>query len=348
MIPLSKYGNPIISDNQVKTYEQDGVVCLRGILTETDLKSLRIGYNSQYKNRHNSLSSYDFEDMRRQAFSTNSPEFDMGASERFDMELLKLILATDEEARPIRDEMSDSDQDEGEFFHDAAGWRFYPEIREVAFRSALPEAVSRLMRAKETRFWEDTTFGKAPRTPQRTVFHQDWSYFQIDGDQCCIVWIPLDVVDEENGRMEYIRGSHKDPKAYAPNVLFAQSASPMSPYDKVPDIEGNRDDYDIIAFDVKPGDVIVHHVMTLHGSGGNTSLDRQRRAFSFRYCGEKVRYFDKPGAIEQQYLTSQLKNGDPLIGDDYPLVWSQSDSKAGRELSHRAKNLVMNRLPFAI
>jgi len=300
------------------------VVCLRGVLSEKEINLLRDGYTAQYNNRHNSLSSYDFEDMQRQAFSNGSTEFDMGASERFDMELLKLILETDEAARPIRDMLPDgSDDDAGEFFHDAAGWRFHSEIREVAFHSKLPEIVSRLMRSNETRFWEDTSFGKAPLTPQRTVFHQDWAYFQIDGGQCCVVWIPLDIVDAKNGRMEYVRGSHLNPKIYAPNVLFAQSASPMSPYDKLPDIENNRSEYDIVAFDVKPGDVIIHHVMTLHGSCGNISPDRYRRAFSFRYCGENIRYFDKPGAIEQQYLTGDLKNGDRLSGSDYPLVWSK-------------------------
>lgn len=312
-----------IQESDVEQYEKDGVICLKGVLTPGEISLLRSGFEKQYRNRHNSLSAYDFEDMQRQAFSPQSSDFDIGNSERFDMELLKLILETDEESRPIRDELSDGDQGEGEFFHDAAGWRFYREIRDVALSSKLPEIVSELMRSNETRFWEDTSFGKAPRTPQRTVFHQDWSYFQIEGEQCCIVWIPLDKVDEENGRMEYIRGSHLGRKPYAPNILFAQSASPMSPYDKLDDIEGNREKYDIIGFNVEPGDVIIHHVMTLHGSCGNLSSDRYRRAFSFRYCGEKIRYFDKPGAIEQQYLTRKLRNGDPLSGPDYPLVWQR-------------------------
>ena len=171
-----------------------------------------------------------------------------------------------------------------------------------------------------THFWEDTTFVKAPMTPQRTVFHRDWSYFQIDGEKCCIMWIPLDPVDAENGRMEYIRGSHLWGRIYAPSIFFAQSASPVSPYDKLPDIEGNRDDYDIVGFDCEPGDVIVHHVMTVHRSGGNLSRDRGRAAMSFQYRGDDIRYFDKPGAIEEQYLQRQLENGDRLHGPDYPLV----------------------------
>lgn len=79
-------------------------------------------------------------------------------------------------------------------------------------------------------------------------------------------------------------------------------------------------DFDIVHFDVEPGDVIIHHVKTVHGAGGNSS-DVWRRAVSFRYCGEKVRYFDRPGSIPQVGVSHRLKNGDRLFAKDYPLVW---------------------------
>jgi len=124
--------------------------------------------------------------------------------------------------------------------------------------------------------------------------------------------------------MEYIRGSHLWGKTYAPNLLISQSIDPTSPYEKLPDIEGSREDYDIISFDVEPGDVIIHHVKTIHGSGGNTSADAMRRAIAFRYCGDDIRYFDKPGAIEQPYISTKLKNGAKLTGSDYPLAYQMN------------------------
>lgn len=310
---------PKITQANIDSYERDGVVHLKSVITDEELSKLRLGVAKQIANKDNSLSAYDFEDMQRQAFSSDETELDFGTSQRFDIELLKFIVETDPEARPVRDKVADDGK--GSFFHDAAGWRHYPEIKDVACQSALPEIASSLMRSEYIHFWEDTTFVKAPKTAQRTVFHQDWSYFQIDGDKCCIIWIPLDPVDAENGRMEYIIGSHKTGNIYAPNIFFAQSASPVSPYEKLPDIEGNRENYNIVNFDCQPGDVIIHHVKTIHGSGGNLSNDRMRRAVSFRYCGDDIRYFDKPGAIEQQYLKGKLDNGDLLNEEDYPLVW---------------------------
>ena len=319
------FAKPIVTADDLETYRRDGVAHLKGILTPSEVASLRRGVELQMRNAATSKSAYDFEDLQRQAFSGEELDIDVGRSERFDIDLLKLIVDADPEARPIRDDVDgDPGETQGQFFHDAAGWRHYDEIKSVALTSRLPAVATDLMDTQYTHFWEDTTFVKAPMTPQRTVFHQDWSYFQIDGEKCCIMWIPLDPVDAENGRMEYIRGSHLWARTYAPSIFFAQSASPVSPYDKLPDIEGNRDDYDIIGFDCEPGDIIVHHVMTVHGSGGNRSRDRGRAAMSFRYCGDDIRYFDKPGAIEQQYLVEQLENGDPLHGPDYPLVFKRN------------------------
>jgi ectoine hydroxylase-related dioxygenase (phytanoyl-CoA dioxygenase family) len=314
---------PLINPKWVEDYERDGVVHVKNLITPEEVELLRTAVAKQILHKDNSLTAYDFEDLQDQTFNSNSNDIDVGTSERFDIELLKFIVDLDPEVRPIRDDVSPQDDGASKamFFHDAAGWRHHEEIRKVALHSRLPMVTNNLMRSKYTHFWEDTTFAKSPRTPQRTVFHQDWSYFQIDGEKCCIVWIALDPADEENGRMEYIRGSHRWGKVFAPSIFFAQSVNPNSPYDELPDIEGNRDAYDIVGFDCEPGDVIIHHVMTVHGSGGNKSADRPRRAMSFRYCGDDIRYFDKPGAIEQQYLTQQQENGEKLNTDDYPLVW---------------------------
>ena len=68
-------------------------------------------------------------------------------------------------------------------------------------------------------------------------------------------------------------------------------------------------------------DVIIHDVMTVHGSGGNLSTDQLRRAVSLRYCGDDIRYCDRPGALAQPFLTEKPKDGAPLYSKDYPLVW---------------------------
>lgn len=310
-----------LSAEDLKTYKRDGVLCLRGVLSETEVKGLRSDVDAQFSEYGKSPTGYDFQEIADQVWSDESI-IDVHNASRFDMSELRMVLDYDKTARPIRDESVVPDKNgDGKFFYDAAGWRSYQNIRAVALDSALPEILTHLLDTSRLNFWEDTTFIKRPNTPQRTTFHQDYAYFQIEGEKCCIVWIPLDAADAENGTMEYVRGSHHWQEIYAPNVFISQSPHPYSPYDRMPDIEGNKDKYDIISFDVNPGDVIIHNVMTIHGSGGNASPDRIRRAVSFRYCGDDIRYCDRPGAITQPYLLEKPAEGDVLYSLDYPLVW---------------------------
>jgi ectoine hydroxylase-related dioxygenase (phytanoyl-CoA dioxygenase family) len=199
-------------------------------------------------------------------------------------------------------------------------------IRDVAFFSALPEIAAGLLEAEQVQFWEDTTFVKAPHTRQKTAFHQDLAYFQISGDQCLIAWIPLDPAGLWNGATQYVRGSHKWNEVYAPNIFLSQTTFPGAEGPRCPDIEADPGAFDIVSFDVEPGDVILHHVLTVHGAGGNLS-DSWRRAVSFRYCGESVRYFDRKGAVPQVGVMD-VPDGDPLPPSIFPIVWPRPRNSA--------------------
>jgi ectoine hydroxylase-related dioxygenase (phytanoyl-CoA dioxygenase family) len=123
--------------------------------------------------------------------------------------------------------------------------------------------------------------------------------------------------------MQYLRGSHRDGKLYQPNVFVTQTPLPGAQGEPLPDIEGHMSDYDIVHFDVEPGDVIVHHYRTIHGAGGNHSRYQVRRAASLRYCGDDIRFETRPWAPKQLHHTQRLNDGDPLSGPDFPVVWTR-------------------------
>ena len=306
-----------LTAEQRQTFQSDGVVCLRGVLTSDEIGALQTAVEQQYAGLGTSRTGYDFEQIARQIWAPDA-SVDTGTADRFDMQALKENILADPFARPLLDDELDAGS--GSFFYDVAAWQTEDAVRRVAFDSILPETVASLLDTPTLNFWEDTTFVKAPKTKQRTAFHQDLAYFQIEGDQCVIVWIPLDPANTENGVTEYVRGSHLWGDVFAPNVFVTQTPIKSSPEQRCPDIEANRSDYDIVTFDVVPGDVIVHHVRTVHGAGGNGS-DRWRRAMSFRYTGADVRYKNRQGAIPQVGMTHDLQDGDPLFSKDYPLVY---------------------------
>lgn len=306
-----------VGENLLARFVADGVVCIRGALSNDEVELLREAVSQQIAGRHASPTSYDFEAISRQVWDA-SGRVDVGEANRMDVAMLAEAIRFDPQARPLLED--DEASEDGMFLYEAAGWRRHREIRKVAFDSALPRIAAQLMGSETVRFWEDTTFVKAPHTRQKTAFHQDLPFTQIEGQQCLVAWIPLDRADAESGVVRHVRGSHAWQKTYCANMLLSQTPIPGAPYEKCPDIEAEEDRYDIITFEVEPGDVIIHDIRTLHGAGGNRS-ERMRRAISFRYCGDDVRYFDRPGTIPQADVRQPLKTGDRLESVDYPLVW---------------------------
>ncbi len=307
-----------LTSSQIKKFNEDGVLCLRGVLSSSEILKLKQSVKQQIEEMGTSPTGYDLQDFHDQVFASTD-DVSVGDAERFEMDDYAQIIRDDSNARPLREQSEDSGE-KGMFFYDAAGWKRFKNVRDVAFDSALPEVIASLLDSQTLNFWEDTTFVKAPHTRQKTAFHQDYAYFQITGDQCVIAWIPLDSATPDSGVVRYIRGSHKWGKTYAPNMFITQTIMPGCEDEKLPDIEAHENDYDIISFDVEPGDVVIHHVMTIHGANGNLT-NNTRGAMSFRYCGDNVRYYDRPGALVQPFIQNKLHTGDRLRSADYPLVW---------------------------
>src|SRR5690606_14174356 len=78
----------------------------------------------------------------------------------------------------------------------------------------------------------------------------------------------------------YIRGSHLNgmrPRGRSQTLGFSQA---ITDYGE----EGNIADE--AAFPAKPGDLLIHHSMTIHRADGNKSETRSRKALGFIYFGE--------------------------------------------------------------
>jgi ectoine hydroxylase-related dioxygenase (phytanoyl-CoA dioxygenase family) len=205
-------------------------------------------------------------------------------------------------------------------------------MRDHNLNGPLPELVAGLTRSSKVNFYSDQLFMKEPGSRVRTPFHQDQPYFLLKGDKVAVCWVPVDRVDRENGAMAYVRGSHRWDKLFIPSDFVSRTESfpefgDMSHQglDQMPVIEGHEDEFDTVYFDVEPGDVIVHHWGTLHGSSGNVSANRVRRAASVRYAGDDCTYYQRPSSPEPFRNTTGLVNGDRLEkAERFPIVWPRS------------------------
>ncbi len=145
-------------------------------------------------------------------------------------------------------------------------------LNEYRLRSKVRELAEWLIGPVEPQQGE--FFDKPPHNNKPTPPHQDGFYFCLKPNIACTIWVPLDVVDEDNGTLAYIRGSHRLgvlPHNASSVLGFSQGLVPD------PNTFGER-----VLCPAKPGDVLVHHSLTIHMAGSNRS-NRHRRTVGFVY-----------------------------------------------------------------
>ena len=215
-------------------------------------------------------------------------------------------------------------ESEGGSFHgNLRIWETHPTFRDVCLNSCLPAIAQSFFGSRKINLLYDQLFVKESAMTQRTRWHNDQPYWPIRGWQVLSIWIALDETTHESGRMEFIRGSHRWDRWFQPEVFgktVAIKQYPRNPdFEDIPDIEADRESYDIISWDLDPGDVYVFHAMTVHGAGGNTLSDGRRRGYTVRYTGDDVVY-NAHIATSQPLLYDALNDGDPLDSDRYPVI----------------------------
>ena len=215
----------------------------------------------------------------------------------------------------------------GRFRSGVDHWLANPAFARFARASGLPAIAAALLRASKLNLWEDSVLVKEPGSGERTAWHQDLAYFHVSGEQLCTTWVPLDEVDAHTGAMAFVRGSHRWPQLFRPNLFVSTLAIPGTSGDEVPDIDAlaARGEVELVQWDLAPGDVSVHHARTLHAAGANRSATRWRRAISVRYCGDDARYLFRPGAPRKPHH-ADVREGDELDHERCPVVWRARDA----------------------
>src|SRR5690242_4409935 len=83
--------------------------------------------------------------------------------------------------------------DPGAFTEDFCRWQEIPRIERLARHSRVPAVAAALMATPRVRFYHDHVLVKEGGTRQRTPWHQDQPYYNVDG-RGVSAWIPVDPV----------------------------------------------------------------------------------------------------------------------------------------------------------
>lgn len=223
---------------------------------------------------------------------------------------------------------------EGRYFGDMFVWLRDPDFRALFLESPLGRLAADLMQSSEARVLYDQLLVKEPNTEEITPWHQDLPYWPVQGEQIISFWCGFDPVSLDSGGVVYLRGSHRWNKFYAPDTFGANEKTDAIfeevfnvNLEKVPDIDSHLDDYELLSWDMQPGDVLVHHPLTLHSSSGNFSTDIRRRGLALRYIGDDASYDDREGTfagipdLSAALGLGNYKRGDKLGGDCFPRAW---------------------------
>jgi ectoine hydroxylase-related dioxygenase (phytanoyl-CoA dioxygenase family) len=161
--------------------------------------------------------------------------------------------------------------------------------RRFVFESLAARRAQQVMGSRTVTFCYDQVFVKEPGTDVPTPWRHDLTFWPIEGTQIRSIWMPIDPVTRESSGLEYVLGSHRWNRRFKAVSPDYRPALLTSDLEDPPDISARRADYDLVNWDMEPGDVLIFHPLTLHGSRGNSSL-RRRRAFATRWLGDDVIY----------------------------------------------------------
>ncbi len=208
------------------------------------------------------------------------------------------------------------------FFQDFCNWHRIPAYRDFILNSTAGELAARLMSSKTSRIFHDHVLVKEPGTSVVTPWHQDQPYYLVDGLQSVSFWLPLDPVSREIS-IEYVATSHLWGSEFRPKRFDGTSLYEGDESIDVPDVDVHREDFDILGWEMQPGDAVAFHFRTLHGAPANASPNR-RRVISTRWVGDDATFKRRLGRTSPPFPDLTFEDGAPFDAPEFPVVYAQT------------------------
>lgn len=183
----------------------------------------------------------------------------------------------------------------------------FPSLRSASLRrlmevGPIARLAAQVMGTCSSQLVLDQMFYKEKGQIVPTPWHQDTPFLRVRGHDMARVWLTCDP-SPAGVTLEVVRGSHLW------NVVYDTSGSAPSGIEKgeegtaftytgigddrlppVPDVEAHRDSFDIMSWNVEPGDAVIFHGNILHGASGRSDHPHARRAFATMWGGPNLRF----------------------------------------------------------
>ncbi|MBS1959505.1 MAG: phytanoyl-CoA dioxygenase family protein [Bdellovibrionales bacterium] len=137
------------------------------------------------------------------------------------------------------------------------------------------EAVKQVL-GPDLLLWYSVIFVKPPQNTGFVPWHQDSTYWAMNKEEGLSAWLALSDVNEANGCVNYIPGSNKG--ADIKHEINNSKDNMLHRGQMIKDLDTTTAKPIIL----KPGEMSMHDLRTLHASGPNPS-DQPRLGIAFRY-----------------------------------------------------------------
>jgi len=188
-------------------------------------------------------------------------------------------------------------------------WRDHGVVAKYSLHSRLARIAMELSGASGIRLFHDHALWKMPQDSKQTPWHQDFPFWPMNEPGALSAWIPVDDVDENNGCMMFVPGSHKVGKLTGIDLVNPQN---IFEFVQGTDIEEKKP----IIVPLKKGSCTFHHGLTFHFAHANRT-DQPRRVLAIIYMPDGTTYSG------QEHICTKERNlqvNEPITGGTFPLL----------------------------
>lgn len=240
----------ILTPEQIESFHRDGCVTIPDVLTEEEVDELSQIFD-RFVSREIEVPGKDFCDM--------SKPFGLPYSE---WSLVNCMLPT----------------------------TYYPPMRANVYERLAKSMAKQLFPTSEMTKDYDQLLNKLPgKTDAVFAWHQDMAYWpssralQVDTSDTCTFSLAIDNSMPENGCLRYVVGSgvQKTLRHHKP----AMGDSREEGHALTTFVSGNEE---VRMAPARRGSITIHDEWVVHGSGGNTCEDKERRTYVVAFRAKKI------------------------------------------------------------
>lgn len=224
----------LVTPEELETFRRDGYVHLRGVMSAAEMDEIEHVYD-RFLRGEIAVEGKDFNDMTTGEHGTDPSGY----------AVVNVMLPR----------------------------RYFPEWQGNLFERRAQSIADQLCGGGMTIDF-DQLLAKSPGRPDAVFhWHQDQAYWiDTEDRRTATCWLAVDDSTRENGCMQFLPGSHREPVRPHRPLHDDRSAS----HTLVTDL---RTDDVMLPVEIRRGDITVHNEGVLHGSGGNHSASSYRRAY---------------------------------------------------------------------